>query len=129
MTDHPGTLLVVDDAELNRELLARRLERKGFRAETAESGERALELIARGSIDLVLLDVEMPGMSGLQVLEQIRKVHSPQQLPVIIVTGREASQDITTALSRGANDYVTKPIDFQSTLDRIQNLLLKSRSN
>ncbi len=123
MADHPGTLLVVDDAELNRELLARRLARKGFKTETAECGERALELIARGNIDLVLLDVEMPGMNGLDVLEQIRKVHSPQQLPVVMVTGREDSQDITRALSRGANDYVTKPIDFQSTVDRIYTLL------
>lgn len=129
MADHPGRLLVVDDAEMNRELLARRLERKGFKTEMAESGEQALDLIEHGGIELVLLDVEMPGMNGLEVLERIRETHSPQQLPVIMVTGREDGQDVKKALSQGANDYVIKPLDFQTTVDRIHALLQSSQGS
>ena len=66
------TLLVVDDSEINRDMLRRRLERKGYRVITAENGEQALELVSREAIDLVLLDFMMPGLSGLDVLRILR---------------------------------------------------------
>src|SRR5687768_18585534 len=74
------TLLVVDDSEINRDMLRRRLERKGYRVITAENGEQALELVARESIDLVLLDVMMPGLSGLDVLRILRKTPAGKDL-------------------------------------------------
>jgi len=119
----PGTILVVDDNDDNRDVLSRRLQQKGFVVAVAESGPDALASIARDRYDLVLLDVEMPGMSGLEVLTTIRAGHSPAQLPVIMVTARSQGTDIVEALTRGANDYVTKPIDFPVALARIRTHL------
>lgn len=123
MRDHAGSLLVVDDNEMNRDLLSRRLERKGYHTLVAENGRVALDIIARNGVDLVLLDVEMPGMSGLEVLTHVRKTHSPLQLPVIMVTGRSESKDIVEALNLGANDYVVKPVDLPVAIARIQTHL------
>ncbi len=113
-------LLVVDDYLANRELLARRLERAGYGVELAESGPEALELLARIHVDLVLLDIMMPGMSGLEVLNRIRETRSPSDLPVIMVTARTESADVVQALGMGAKDYVTKPIDFPVVKARIE---------
>jgi diguanylate cyclase (GGDEF)-like protein/PAS domain S-box-containing protein len=119
----PGTLLVVDDTEFNRDALARRLVQKGFQVDTAADGEEALARASSGKYDLVLLDVEMPGVSGLDVLKQLRETRSQTELPVIMVTGRTDSADIVEALSLGANDYVVKPIDFPVALARINTHL------
>ena len=120
MTDDTGTLLVVDDSETNRDLLSRRLERKGYRVLTAESGPQALEIVSRERVDVVLLDIMMPGMNGMDVLRTLRKTHSPEELTVIMVTAKTESEDIVDALEEGANDYVVKPIDFPVCLARVQ---------
>ena len=116
-------LLVVDDNELNRDMLSRRLERRGYIVETAEDGHQALEMIDKGDFDLVLLDVMMPGISGLEVLEKLRENASPADLPVIMATAKDTSEDIVAALKLGANDYVTKPLDFPVVLARVQSAL------
>jgi CheY-like chemotaxis protein len=110
----PGgfTLLVVDDVDDNRDLLSRWLKKRGFEVATAASGAEALDVVARRSIDLVILDVTMPGMSGLEVLRELRKVSGAADLPVIMATARARSEHMVEALDLGANDYVTKPIDF-----------------
>ena len=118
-----ATLLVVDDSEFNRDALSRRLAQKGFLVETANDGSEGLELIATGRFDLVLLDVEMPGMSGLEVLCRVRGTHAHTELPIIMVTARTQSADIVEALNLGANDYVMKPIDFPVALARIETHL------
>ncbi len=123
MRARAGSLLVVDDSEMNRDLLSRRLERRGYRTTIAENGIEALDAIACGGVDLVLLDIEMPGMSGLEVLTRIRETYSRLQLPIIMVTGRSDSQDIVEALSLGANDYVVKPVDLPVAVARIQTHL------
>ncbi len=114
------TLLVVDDNTANRDLLSRRLERKGFRVIPAEDGQRALDILATSKVDLVLLDVMMPGLTGLEVLRKVRETHSPSALPVVMVTARTESEDVVEALELGANDYVTKPIDFPVVLARVK---------
>ena len=114
------TLLVVDDNAANRELLSRRFERKGFRVITAEDGQRALDILATSKVDLVLLDVMMPGLTGLDVLRKVRETQTPSVLPVIMVTAKTESEDIVEALELGANDYVTKPIDFPVVLARVK---------
>jgi diguanylate cyclase (GGDEF)-like protein/PAS domain S-box-containing protein len=128
MIPGPDTLLLVDDEPINRDLMSRRLSRRGFSPALACSGKEALEWIETHPVDLVLLDVEMPGMSGLEVLKEIRRKNSPAQLPVIMVTGKSSSEDIVTALAAGANDYVTKPIDFPVVLARIQNQLSRKHT-
>ena len=85
------TILVVDDSEINRDMLRRRLEKKGYRVVVAENGEQALELCAREPIDLVLLDVMMPGLSGLDVLRILRKSPAGKDLPVIMATAPDLS--------------------------------------
>ena len=118
-----GSILVVDDSEFNRDALSRRLIQKGFLVEIAADGTGALECAANGRHDLVLLDVEMPGMSGLEVLSRLRASRSQSELPIIMVTARAQSGDIVEALNLGANDYITKPIDFPVALARIHTHL------
>jgi CheY-like chemotaxis protein len=117
------TLLVVDDNEMNRDLLSRRLERKGYKVLTAADGLQALDAIAATPIDLMLLDVMMPGITGLDVLRAVREKRSPIELPIIMVTAKDESADIVQAFQLGANDYVTKPIDFPVVLARVQTQL------
>ncbi len=117
------TILVVDDEEMNRDMLCRRLERKGFQTRSAVDGFEALELIEQTDFDLVLLDVMMPKLSGLEVLHTIRKTQSPLKLPVVVATAKAETEDILQALKLGANDYITKPINFDVALARVQNVL------
>ncbi|MGI8908021.1 MAG: hybrid sensor histidine kinase/response regulator [Candidatus Sumerlaeaceae bacterium] len=118
-----GELLVVDDNKLNREMLSRRLIRKGYNVTEAENGNEALQLINDHSFDLALLDIMMPGISGIEALEVIRRRHSAAELPVIMATAKTQSEDVVEALRLGANDYITKPIDFPVLLARVQTHL------
>jgi CheY-like chemotaxis protein len=120
MSEASPLLLVVDDLAANRELMARRLERSGFRVLTAEDGPGALAILRRQEVDMVLLDIMMPGMTGLDVLREVRKTRSSVSLPVIMVTAKTDSEDVVDALSLGANDYVTKPVNYPVALARIQ---------
>jgi CheY-like chemotaxis protein len=115
-----ATILVVDDLPANRDLMTRRLERSGFKVVSAASGPEALELLRRQPVDLVLLDVMMPGMTGLDVLRAVRLSRSPASLPIVMVTAKTDSEDVVEALSLGANDYVTKPVDYPVALARIR---------
>ncbi|MEJ7638057.1 MAG: response regulator [Singulisphaera sp.] len=128
MTEDPATLLVVDDDEMNRDMLSRRLRRKGYEVEVAHDGQRALEMIALRPFDLVLLDVMMPGLDGLEVLTIVRQTHAATDLPVIMATAKDKSEDVVAALGLGANDYVTKPLDFPVVLARIQTQLALRRA-
>ncbi|NET09885.1 MAG: response regulator, partial [Symploca sp. SIO2B6] len=119
-----GKLLVVDDNEANRDMFYRRLKRKGHTVVTASSGEEAMAIVQQTRVDVILLDVMMPGMDGFETLRQIRQTYSQLQLPVIMVTAKVESQDMVQAFEWGANDYVTKPIDFDLAIARIQNQLL-----
>lgn len=121
----PGdfSILLVDDNPENRDMLSRRLERQGYRITLAEDGYQALSQMQRASYDLVLLDVMMPGINGFEVLAQLRKTHSPTDLAVVMVTAKGESQDVVQALQLGANDYITKPVDFPVALARIQTQL------
>jgi len=119
MNSRPCRILIVDDNEMNRDMLARRLERKGYGIRVAEGARGLLERIQEEPVDLVLLDVEMPEISGLDALQTLRGRYSPIELPIIMVTAKDQSEDIVKALSLGANDYLTKPIDFPVALARI----------
>jgi diguanylate cyclase (GGDEF)-like protein/PAS domain S-box-containing protein len=113
-------LLVVDDDEASRELLARRLQRAGHEVEMASSGEEALGKVAAGAYDLVLLDRSMPRMSGVEVLNTLRASATTARLPVIMVTAEAQGMAVTEALEAGANDYVTKPVDFAVIQARVR---------
>jgi sigma-B regulation protein RsbU (phosphoserine phosphatase) len=123
----PGTILVVDDTEANRRMLQRRLRRQGFVVEVAADGETALGMLNARTFDAVLLDVMMPGISGLDVLRRVRQRRDPTDLPVIMATAKDQSADIVEALEAGANDYVTKPLDFPVVLARLRTHLSLKR--
>jgi class 3 adenylate cyclase len=118
-----ASLLVVDDNEMNRDMLSRRLKAKGYAVDVAEDGQQALDKLARGGFDLVLLDVMMPGLSGIDVLKRVRTTNAVAELPIIMATAKTQSEDIVEALKAGANDYVTKPLDFPVVLARVQGQL------
>ena len=128
MSTAPATLLIVDDEELNREGLARRLQRHDYAVAIAKSGREAIEMLGERACDLVLLDIMMPGMNGLEVLKFLRRVDSLIDLPIIMVTAKGESEDIVEALELGANDYVTKPLDFPVVLARIRTQLALRRA-
>jgi sigma-B regulation protein RsbU (phosphoserine phosphatase) len=128
MSGETSSVLIVDDEELNREGLARRLQRHGYSVSTAASGRAALELLGQRRFDLVLLDIMMPGMNGLEVLKFLRRIDSLLDLPIIMVTARTDSQDVVEALELGANDYLTKPLDFPVVLARIRTQLSLERA-
>lgn len=117
-------LLVVDDDELNRDLLGRRLLRSGYDVRLAGTGEQALAILAGERIDLLLLDGAMPGLSGLEVLRKIRQTRPAPEFPVLMVSASHQSDGVVAALRAGANDYLTKPVDFAVALARIEAGLL-----
>jgi len=119
MTTRSGSILIVDDEEMNRDMLSQRLEMDGYDVTTAADGRQALDLVERQSFDLVLLDVMMPGLSGLEVLSILRTRYSPAELPVILVTAKDRSDDIVGAFNLGASDYVIKPVKYAVALARI----------
>jgi diguanylate cyclase (GGDEF)-like protein len=121
-------MLIVDDISDNRILLARRFERRGFDVTEAESGFAAIDLIERGSFDVVLLDVMMPGIDGIETLKRIRVQKSASVLPIIMVTAKVESANIVDALEQGANDYVTKPVDFAVALARVNTQISRKRA-
>src|SRR4029077_9067739 len=119
MKSWTNRVLIVDDNEMNCDMLARRLERKGYEVSVATSARELMKLIKEKKIDLLLLDIEMPEASGHEALRAIRELYSPNELPVIMVTARNQSDDVVKALGMGANDYLTKPVDFAVALARI----------
>ena len=128
MNTQASRLLIVDDNELNRDMLARRLARKGYDILLADSARHLPQRVKEDQIDLVLLDIEMPDISGLEALTTLRETYSPIELPIIMVTAKDQSDDVVKALNLGANDYVTKPIDFAVALARIGTQLSHKRA-
>lgn len=131
MPDAPpmlGRILVVDDTDLNRDMLSRRLIRHGYSVSHVDGGEAALKLLDREEFDLILLDVMMPDVSGLDVLQSVRKQHSATELPVIMQTAKVQSEDLVEAFKLGASDYVTKPLDFPVVLSRVKTQLTLKHS-
>ncbi|ATW03373.1 response regulator [Sphingorhabdus sp. YGSMI21] len=120
-------ILVVDDVEANRALLCRRLGKAGFVAAAVDSGMAALQSIEESLPDIVLLDYMMPTMNGVEVLKQLRDRDATKSLPVIMVTARTEGEAVVEALSAGADDYVTKPIDFEVLCARMASQLSKKQ--
>jgi two-component system, sensor histidine kinase and response regulator len=117
------SILVVDDQPINVQLLKRKLEREGIRVVPAYNGLEALELIRKERPDLILLDVMMPDMDGIEVCQRLQANEEMRGIPVIFITARTAKESKLEGLSVGAVDYITKPIDLDETLARVQTQL------
>jgi diguanylate cyclase (GGDEF)-like protein/PAS domain S-box-containing protein len=128
MSSQQSRLLIVDDNEMNRDMLARRLERNGYLVDVVDSAKQLMQRVKQNTVDLVLLDIEMPEISGIDALKSLRESYSPVDLPIIMVTAKTQSEDVVKALNLGANDYLTKPVDLPVALARIGTQLSHKRA-
>ena len=117
------SILVVDDQPINVQLLKRKLEREGLRVTAAYNGLEALELTKKEMPDLILLDVMMPDMDGIEVCQRLQADEATRGIPVIFITARTTKESKLEGLGVGAVDYITKPIDLDETLARVQTQL------
>ncbi len=122
MTPAPS-ILIVDDQPINVQLLKRKLEREGLAVVPAYSGSEALDLVGQSKPDLILLDVMMPDMDGIEVCRRLQSSADTKAIPIIFVTARTSKEGKIEGLSVGAVDYITKPIDLDETLARVQTQL------
>lgn len=121
------TILVVDDEEDILELVRFNLDREGYAVHCAETGETALRKIKEATVDLIVLDLMLPGMNGLEVTRQLKKDAATSNLPVIMLTAKGEEPDIVTGLELGADDYITKPFSPRVLIARVRAVLRRRR--
>jgi two-component system, sensor histidine kinase and response regulator len=117
------SILVVDDQPINVQLLKRKLEREGLRVTAAYNGLEALDIVKKHPPDLILLDVMMPDMDGIEVCQRLQADELTRGIPVIFITARTTKESKIEGLGVGAVDYITKPIDLDETYARVQTQL------
>lgn len=122
-----GSILVVDDNRINRQILAQLLKKNRYQVETAENGKEALELVARQQFDVILLDILMPEIDGFQVLEQLKTSPRYRHIPVLVISGLEDIDNIVRCIEMGAEDYLLKPFNQAILKARISACLEKKR--
>lgn len=123
----PGTILVIDDVASNRDLLSRRLVRDGHQVVLAESGTEALERLAECHVDVVLLDILMPDMNGIELLTRIKRREAWRRIPVIMISGLKETDAVIRCIEAGADDFLTKPFNPVLLRARITACLQKKR--
>ncbi len=128
LTEKAAKLLVVDDSRAIRAGLCVMLEQAGYQVDTAEDGKQALEKVYQQDFDLLLMDVVMPKMDGLQALSILRHSYSKLDLPIIMATSRNSAEEVAKGLELGANDYVSKPLDEVVLKARVENQLLQKQA-
>jgi class 3 adenylate cyclase/CheY-like chemotaxis protein len=119
----PPLILIADDSETNRDILARRLEAHGYDLIMAVDGEEALACVREKLPDLILLDIMMPKMDGLEVCRHLKTDKALPFIPIILVTARADSKDIVKGLDMGADEYLTKPVDQSALVARVRSIL------
>ena len=119
----PPLILIADDNEANRDILARRLEAHGYDLVLAVDGEEALAIARAKLPDLILLDIQMPKMDGLEVCRLLKGDKSLPFIPIILVTARADSKDIVAGLDMGGDEYLTKPVDHAALMARVRSIL------
>ena len=128
-TTDEGFILVVDDNEMNRDMLSRRLQRQGYEVAVAEHGERALEMMRSDNFDLVLLDIMMPRLNGYQVLEQVKADNQLKHIPIIMISAVDDLDSVVKCIELGAEDYLFKPFNPVLLKARVRAGLDKKRAN
>lgn len=117
------TILLVEDNEMNRDMLSRRLQRKGFGIVLAEDGKQALELVREQRPSLVLMDMSLPVMDGWEATRQLKSDPATATIPVVGLSAHAMAGDRERAIQAGCDDYDTKPVDFTRLLAKIQTVL------
>ncbi len=120
------TILLIEDNEMNRDMLSRRLRRKGFDLISAEDGITGIEMAQNEKPDLILMDISLPVMDGLQATRQLKSDSDTGSIPIIALTAHAMSGDREKCLAAGCDDYATKPVEFPELLSKINNWSSKS---
>jgi two-component system cell cycle response regulator DivK len=118
-------ILLVEDNEMNRDMLSRRLERKGFQVVLAVDGQEGVELAASQAPDLVLMDMSLPVLDGWEATRRLKAAPATAHIPVIALTAHAMSSDREKALDAGCDEYETKPIELPRLLEKIEALLAR----
>ena len=119
-------ILIVEDNELNRDMLSRRLQRRGYEILLATDGEQGVELARNASPDLILMDMSLPGLDGWEATRLLKADAATVKLPIIALTAHAMSSDREKAMEAGCDDYDTKPVDLVRLLGKIENWLNKA---
>src|SRR5438270_3302550 len=120
---HPPRILIVDDNETNRDILVTRLATHGYELSQAADGEEALSAAKEQLPDLILLDVMMPKLDGLEVCRRLRGDPALPFMPIILVTARTDTRDVVAGLEAGGDEYLTKPVDQAALVARVKSML------
>jgi CheY-like chemotaxis protein len=116
-------ILLVEDNEMNRDMLSRRLQRKGYEVSMAVDGRQGVEMARAGGYDLILMDMSLPEIDGWEATRQLRAVPETQAVPILGLTAHAMAGDREKALEAGCNDYDTKPVELPRLLAKIEALL------
>lgn len=120
-------ILLVEDNEMNRDMLSRRLQRKGYEVAMAVDGRQGVEMARSGGYDLVLMDMSLPEIDGWEATRQLRAVPETRGLPIIGLTAHAMAGDREQALKAGCDDYDTKPVELPRLLAKIEALLSRAK--
>ncbi len=118
-------ILLVEDNEMNRDMLSRRLLKKGYDLVMAVDGEQSLELARTEAPDLILMDISLPGLDGWEATRRLKAMPETQAIPIIALTAHAMAGDREKCLEAGCDDYDTKPVEFSRLLEKIQGFLAK----
>lgn len=118
-------ILLVEDDEMNRDMLSRRLERRGYKVVIALDGEQAVVMTRSEAPDLILMDMSLPVLDGWEATRRIRAASETRDVPIIALTAHAMQGDREKAIEVGCDDYDTKPVEFQRLLEKIQTILGK----
>jgi CheY-like chemotaxis protein len=116
-------ILLVEDNEMNRDMLSRRLQRRGYEVVVALDGEQGIEMARRETPDLILMDMSLPVLDGWEATRRLKSEHGTRSIPVIALTAHAMRGDREQALDAGCDDYDTKPVDFARLLAKMEALL------
>ncbi|MDA9981363.1 response regulator [Gammaproteobacteria bacterium] len=116
-------ILIVEDNEMNRDMLSRRLSRKGFEVVLAEDGAEGVDMATSESPDLILMDMSLPVIDGWEATQKIKANESTSKVPIIALTAHAMESDREKALAAGCDDYDTKPVELPRLLDKINHLI------
>jgi CheY-like chemotaxis protein len=119
-------ILLVEDNEINRDMLSRRLERRGYQVVVALDGEQGVSMAQSEAPDLILMDMSLPVLDGWEATQRIKAALQIQAIPIIALTAHAMVGDREKAIAAGCDDYDTKPIDFPRLLDKIEKILAKA---
>ena len=121
-------ILLVEDNEMNRDMLSRRLQRKGYSVSIAEDGERGLAMALAQIPDLILMDLSLPFIDGCEVTRRLKANPSTREIPIIVLTAHALVRDRDRAYQAGCDDYDTKPVDFARLMEKIEHFLPQEKT-